>query len=126
MISGCVENTKEIPFETVDVGYGGSNIGDNFIISLNETNTDNIIIIASYPTQHTEIKIKKIDQNENILTLTAETKLSESRHIDAEIYHYHTIKIKKSELAQRGNLTFIFVDEKRKGTELHRETVEIL
>lgn len=81
------------------------------------------IIIAIHPTQHIDINITKINQNKNILILNGETK-PDSILKDKEAWHYHIIKIKKSDLQQRGNLTFVFVDQK--GNELHRKTVEIL
>ncbi|NCT01104.1 MAG: hypothetical protein GW770_04210 [Candidatus Altiarchaeum hamiconexum] len=73
---------------------------------------DYFIIVVIHPNQHMDIKVKKINQIENILSLVVETKSSESRYLDAEMFHYNIVKIKKSDLIKRSNLTFIFVDEK--------------
>ena len=109
------DKASEKFFYTILLNIDSSKIDfDNYFV---------LIVIYSAPYG---MEVKKLNHIENTLTLIvgAIEQPQYTTTIDIEFTPYQVIKIKKSDVVQGGNLTFIFADEKE--NELCSETIEIL
>jgi len=86
-------------------------------INFSEDEFKDYILIFAYfgraPAIGYEIEIKKIVQEKDIIKITVQTK-EPNFGLEKVTHPYHVVKVKKDDLMQKDNITFIFEDIDRK------------